>query len=221
MPLKRGGELHELVDRQCLAAARGVDAGAIVRFGRHNLLERRVQRLAALAERGVDQTEHRLAAHTGAIGRRGARRMAAEQYKRGVYVRRGPEHVAADCAHGLRGAVPRQFDAWGAVDLGAGLGGQAVRHLFLHHHQERIEVRKAFKQRQHNRRGHVVRQVGHEHKAVVAVEIGQRLRRERQRVRVDDTQAVRGVGHEFDDRARQAFGHRRVDLDGRHARAGL
>ena len=42
-----------------------------------------------------------------------------------------PERIAADGAHPFGGAIPGELHARRAVDLGTGLGGESIGHLFL------------------------------------------------------------------------------------------
>ena len=99
-------------------------------------------------------------------------RVALEQHQRGIDVRGRPEHVAADDAHAFRGAVPCELHARRAVDLRTGLLAQTVRHFLLHYHQEGAQIVETFQQGEQNRRGHVVRQIGHQREGIVILEIG-------------------------------------------------
>ena len=141
-----------------------------------------MQGLATLTECRIDQTKYEfpLCAVVCAVrSSRGSRVIGlipGEFDERGIHIGSRPEHIAADGAHPFGGAIPGELHARRAVDLGTGLGGESVGHLFLHHHQERAEVVETLQQREQNRRGHVVRQIGDQRKRCVIAEIRHVLR---------------------------------------------
>ena len=147
--------------------------------------------------------------------------MAFEPHQCGINVRRWPEHVAANIAHAFRGAVPGELHARRAVDLGSRLCAEAFGHLFLHHHEEGVEIAESFEQREQNRRRHIVGQIGHQRERRGVGELRQLRRRDLERIHVDHTESVGRIRHELGDRLRQALCQRRIDLHGGEVGAGL
>ena len=90
-------------------------------------------------------------------------RVAADVDERRLDPGRGDEHGRRHLADHRGVGPPGPPHRRDAVGLGAGAGGQALAHLELHHHQHPLDGRRAREQVEHERRGDVVRQVGHQH----------------------------------------------------------
>ena len=80
----------------------------------------------------------------------------------------GEEHRRRDPAHHLRLGPVRDLDRRNAVGLAPGPGRQPLPHLALDHHQHAIDRRHPGEQVEHQRRGDVVRQVGHQRPPIPA-----------------------------------------------------
>ena len=115
---------------------------------------------AAAPNADVDQLEHPLAELCVGGPRRGLVAVDADQP--GVHPRDRPEYrrrhhpVAPDIAE------EPDLDAWHAVVLAAGFGGEPLGDLGLHHHHHRADRRELGEQVQQRWDGDVVRQVGHQ-----------------------------------------------------------
>ena len=108
-------------------------------------------------ESDVDQLEHLLAEAVVGRPRRGLVPVDADQSR--VHPRDGPEHRRRHHAVPAHLAVEPDLGAGHAVVLAAGLGGEPLGDLGLHHHHHGADRREVGEQVQQRGNGDVVRQV--------------------------------------------------------------
>ena len=158
------GQHGEFGDAECLTACAGVEASRADQAFRlcrrpGPARQRGAERLAALAERGVDDREHLPA------GRRGPRWIdPGERDQARIDPRHGPEHGPRHRPGEAHPGGPGQLGRGHPVLAAARRRAHPRPHLRLHHDQAVLQRREPVQHVEQDRHGRVVGQVGHQHR---------------------------------------------------------